>query len=29
MTSHLVLRFRGPDRPGIVAATTTALAAQG
>ena len=29
MNSHLVLRFRGPDRPGIVAATTSALAAQG
>ena len=29
MTSHLVLRFRGPDRPGIVAAITAALAAQG
>jgi formyltetrahydrofolate deformylase len=29
MNSHLVLRFRAPDRPGIMAATTTALAEQG
>src|ERR1700741_1138468 len=29
MNNHLVLRFRGPDRAGIVAGTTTALAEHG
>src|SRR5690606_22345964 len=28
-TSNLVLKFRAPDKPGIMAATTTALAMQG